>query len=467
MTPIELPKVPLTVSERALFRYRCVSEVLSAELGGVPLALAVAAVRARAHYDPRGQPRGVSRRSLYRWLAAYRHGGLAALEPAPRKRTESSTVLDRELIEFVRGQKTDDPKASIPEIIRRARVLGIVAGAESIDRSTLYRAARRMRLPVGRRRQRSGPDADVRRFAFPHRMMMMLVDGKHFVAGPQARRRVAFFFLDDATRLGLDVVVGTAEAPELFARGLYLVVRRFGIADMLYFDRGPGFIAAASARLCRQCHILPILGRARCPECHGKIEKFNQYAKATVLRGITDAGVDDRPEALELRLRHFLFEHYNHKPHQSLGAKTPVERWEADPRDLHLMHSEDDLRHRFLLTEKRSVSHDHVLSVDGTAYEVPRGHGGTVIEIYRCALEQTVSIIHDDRLIRLHPVDVGANATARRASPGARTNKEDADPATSPIPSAARLAFERDLGPVTDREGGFVAPTRNPTKKEQ
>jgi hypothetical protein len=311
-----------------------------------------------------------------------------------------------------------------------------------------------MQLPVGRGRHHTAPEADVRRFAFPNRMMMVLCDGKHFRAGPWRRRRVAFFFLDDATRMGLEVVVGTSESTELFARGLYLVVRRWGIADMLYVDRGPGFIANDSARLCRQCSILPVLGQSRCPQCHGKIEKFNQYAKQNLFRGITDAGVDDRLEALELRARHFLFEQYNHRPHEALGGQTPVERWAAGQRELRPISSQADLEQRFLLTEKRSVSLDNVLSSDGVPYEVPRGHAGSSMLVYRCALQQTVSIVHEGRLVRLHPLDLAANATARRTT----GRQPDEDHATPAVFSAARLAFERDLSPVTDAEGGFVRP---------
>ena len=458
MAAIELGKVVFSVSERALCRYGCVSEVLSAELAGVRRARAIKTVSARAHYDHRGRPRAVTRRSLYRWLAAYDAGGLAALEPASRARTRTSVVLPAELIRCIDSEKREDAHASIPEIIRRARERGILQAHERIDRTTLYRAARRMELPVGRGRHRSAADADVRRFAFPHRMMLLLCDGKHCRAGPWRRQRVAFCFLDDATRMGLEVVVGTAESSELFARGLYLVVRRWGIAAMLYLDRGPGFIANDSARLCRQCSILPVLGQSRCPQCHGKIEKFNQYAKHNLFRGLTDAGVDDRLDALELRVRHFLLEQYNHRPHEALGGQTPAERWAADQRALRPVRSQSDLEQRFLLSEKRSVALDNVLPCDGVAYEVPRGHAGTSIVVYRCALRKTVSIMHAGRLVRLHPVDLAANATARR---GAGRPPEQ-DQGTAAVLSAARLAFERDLAPVTDAAGGFVSPRAAP-----
>ncbi len=460
---IELPKVPLQISEKALTRYQCVAEVEKQVLGGADLANAVEAESGRAHYDLRGRPLSVSKRNLYRWVAAYRHGGVEALEPVSRVRTQTSEVLSPELIDFLHSEKGDDAKASIPELIRRARERGIVDATERVDRSTVYRAARRMGLAVGRRRWKRS-EADVRRFAFPHRMMMVLCDGKHFRAGAKRTRRVALFFLDDATRMGLEVVVGTSESSELLARGLYLTVRRGGLCDMFYLDRGPGFRAHDSARLCRQCHILCVLGRARCPECHGKIEKFNQTAKAGVLRGLCDPTVDDSPQALELRLRHFLFEQYNHCPHESLGMKSPSKRWEHDARELRVPSSDQDLRARFTLEDSRRVSTDNVLAVDGVDYEVPVGYAGARIRVYRSALEQTVSILHNGKVLRLHPVDLAANALARRAS--GRTEQGVQDDDTTPVHSAARLAYDRAHSPVTDPEGGFLPPTGKPAEDD-
>lgn len=460
---IELPKIPLQISEKALVRYQCVAEVEKQVLAGTDLADAVNAESRRAHYDLRGHPLSVSKRNLYRWVAAYRHGGVEALEPVSRIRTQTSEALSSELIDFLRSEKGEDAKASIPELIRRARERGIVDAADRIDRSTVYRAARRMGLAVGRRRWKRS-EADVRRFAFPHRMMMVLCDGKHFRAGAKRTRRVALFFLDDATRMGLEVVVGTSESSELFARGLYLTVRRWGLSDMFYLDRGPGFRAHDSARLCRQCHMLCVLGRARCPECHGKIEKFNQTAKACVLRGLCDPTVDDSPQALELRLRHFLFEQYNHWPHESLGMKSPSQRWEQDARELRVLSSDQDLRARFTLEDSRRVSTDNVLAVDGVDYEVPIGYAGARVRVYRSALEQTVSILHHGEALRLHPVDLAANALARRAS--GRTEQHDEQEDSTPVYSAARLAYERAHCPVTDPEGGFLPPTGKPAQDD-
>lgn len=89
------------------------------------------------------------------------------------------------------------------------------------------------------------------------------------------------FFLDDASRFGLGVVVGTDETAELFLRGLHLVLRRFGFMSVLFLDRGPGFRADDTAAACRRLDIHLALGTAAYPEGHGKIEKFGRSGESS------------------------------------------------------------------------------------------------------------------------------------------------------------------------------------------
>jgi transposase InsO family protein len=348
----------------------------------------------------------------------------------------------------------------VPEIIRRARQLGVLKPGEEVHRCTAYRAAQRMGLPL---RQRSTKrDADARRFAYPHRMQMMLCDGKYFRAGVHRRKRVALFFLDDATRYGLGAVVGASESTELFVRGLYEVIRRHGLMDLLFLDNGPGFISDDTHRVVARLASHLVLGTAGYPEGHGKIERFNQTAWAQLLRSLTAVEVDDDYGALELRLNHFLSRQYSQQPHEGLGLKTPQQAWDGDERELRFP-SQRWLEERFVLTETRTVSADHILSLDGVLYEVPRGHARTVIEVRRGLLDQGVSILHRGKLVRLHPVDLEANATARR---GRGSGQADDDTAKSPV-TAAQLAFFRDFGPAVSAGGDFIEPVeRDPSTKE-
>ena len=462
------PPVPL--SPQALFRYQVVCQVRARTLAGESLASAVAVVAATPQLDLRGgEARRVSARSAYRWVAAYAAGGLNALEPAIRSVTASS-VLPAELLAFARAEKALDARASVPELLRRARERGILPAEARVDRSTLWRACRRFGLSL--RRVHAQRDTDMRRFAYPHRMMMILADGKHFRAGPRFTRRVALFFLDDATRHGLDVTVGPSESTALFLRGLHLVVRRFGLMDIAFLDNGPGFVSGDTFTVIAALPSLLIYGTKAYPEGHGKIERFNQTALDQLLRTLAGApDVDDDCGALELRLRHFLHRQYNHHPHESLDGQTPAARWDADERPLRFhAGGEGELRAKFVVTEERSVSKDNVLPFDGVDYEVPRGHAGQRLLVHHQLLDGAVLVQHEERFVRLHPVDLAANAVARRARVGT-------PPGDKPVPgepggppparSAATLAFERDFGPLVGPDGGFPAATHPDDRGEQ
>lgn len=437
-------------SSEALFRFQVVSDVCARMMRGEVRADAVAAVGAYPHAVGPGPSRSVSDRTVYRWLAAFEAEHLLGLEPAGRERTTSSVVLPKSLLDFVAAQKKEDVHASLPELLKRARESGIVSADAKIDRTTLWRACQRTGVATDRHRQAKGGDS--RRFAYPHRMQLILCDGKHFRAGATRAKRVAFFFLDDATRLGLHVIVGTSESKSLFLRGLYPTLHRFGRPGIVYIDRGAGFIADDTIAVVAAVKSLLIHGRARYPEGHGKIEKFNQTALNAILRNLNGrADVDPSLEALELRLSHWLRETYNHTRHEAFdGKQTPWERFSSDTQPLELWTSEEALRERFVIEEHRRVSKDHIIPIDSVHYEVPRGLAGAKIPVYRQVLDNTVRVLHQGRLIVVHPVDLEANARAKRGA------TPPAEESTQPLPqSAADLAFERAFTPVVGPDGGF------------
>ena len=206
-----------------------------------------------------------------------------------------------------------------------------------------------------------------------------------------------------------------------------------------------------------------MLGTAGYPEGHGKIERFNQTAQAQVLRGLAGAAdVDADCGALELRLSHFLDHGYNRQPHESLDGQTPLTRFEADTRAFRFPADDADLAGRFVVTETRKVSKDHVVSYDGVAYEVPRGHAGTDITVWRHLLTGALSVVHDGRLVAVAPVDLAQNAVARRALPSAPAPDDD----ERAPQTAAQLAFARDFASVVGPDGDFpAAPARPSTTK--
>lgn len=439
----------LQLSPQALFRYQLISTVQARVLAGMGLSQAVREVVEQPYRDARGQLRKVSQRSLYRWLGAYEQEGLEGLEPESRPRIADSAVLPVRLLDFLRTEKQADREASVPELIRRARLRGLLAEDDPVSRISVWRACCRMGLPLGRVRRPA--DQDMRKFAYPHRMLMVLADGKHFRAGIHRLRRVALHFLDDATRYGLAAVVGASESTELFLRGLHATISRWGLMKALFLDRGPGFISDDTCQVVARLNIKLIHGTAHYPEGHGKVERFHWTAYQHELRGLdSNPEVNPAPSALELRLSHWLYQVYNHTPHESLG-QPPHDRWHSDPRELEFPQDRQWLDAQFLLTIERRVSHDNLIPYNRVDYELPRGYAGQKIQITRHLLDGTLSIVHEGRRLVLHPVDTSANAYARRA----RKASAPSSPQPRPPKTAAALAFEADFQPLVDDEGNY------------
>ncbi len=452
---------PANHSPAALFRFAVISQVLAGVHLGQDLAETIRAVAGREHVGFDGSPRRVSPRSIYRWLAAYRAGGLAGLEPTRRQDPASCDALPREFVDFMVREKGQDPSASIPELIRRAVERSILNPDHALNRSTVHRVARRMGLPLARSKR--ARDRDARRFAYPHRMDLVLCDGKHFRAGDERAKRVALFFLDDATRLILHVVVGTSETAELFQRGLYECIVRHGSMTVLYLDRGPGFIAQDTRGVLARMGVPLIHGEAGYKEGRGKVERFNRSVTADVLRGLNGRpDVDPACGALELRLRHYADQVYARRAHESLGGDTPEHRFSSDPRPLRWPHDQQQLQAMFEVWIDRRVSNDHVVSIDSIDYELPRGYAGRIVTLRRKLLQGTIGFLHEGRVIDLRPVDPAANARAPRAR-----DKPPDEPQPMPPITAAELSFRRDFGPVVDPDGGFEDPhPHNPDEQE-
>jgi transposase InsO family protein len=431
--------------DRGLQRFAAVSQVQCFVLSGCLVGEAIRRVCGTVIPDELGEAMECKRASLYRWYRTFQDGGFDALLDKPRG--IAGYVLPGAFLEFMGAEKKLDPEASVPEVIRRAVERGLIGENDKIDRTTAYRAARRMNLPIFRKQKLIGGRG--RPFAYPHRMQMVLCDGKHFRAGAQRLKRVVLFFIDDATSYVLDAFVGTeGETTELYLRALHEVIKIYGFMGIMYVDRGPGFRANDTALVVANMGVCLIHGKARYPAGHGKIERFNLTALCQVLRGLCKPEIDPDPKALELRLRHFIRERYNKTYNEGIKG-IPHEKFFGDEKPLNFPESEGDLRRHFIITEKRRVRKDNVIPYNDIIYEVPFGHAGQDIPVYRDAISNELSVLHKGKAVKIFPADLAANAYERRDAGPVPA------PTIGPITTAAELHFNRDHGPIVGPDGGF------------
>ncbi|MEO1603073.1 MAG: hypothetical protein AAFU49_21905 [Pseudomonadota bacterium] len=449
MTPFVPPHA---VSIVAMFRFAVLSQVETRVSAGQARPEAIRQVAALPHLGPDHRRRNVSRRSIYRWARAYRVHGLPGLEPVSRTSVSASRVLDAALLDFLATQKEQDPRASVPELIARAVQAGLLHRAGQVDRTTVWRALGR--LGVSTRRARK-PPKDTRRFEMPHRLQLVLCDGKHFRAGASRTKRVALFFLDDATRYVPHVVVGPSESTVLFLRGLLGLLRTVGKVDAVYFDNGSGFSAHDSHEVLANLGIPFIHGTAGYPAARGKVERFNRTADSDFLRTLCRPEVDPDCTSLEVQISQYLRQTYHPRGHAGLSGVSPLRRYLDDERPLRLYEDPTALRAKFVASEERLVSADHVIRFAGAEYEVPRGLAGQRVKLVRDAFEPTnLRLEHEGRWVRLAVVDRHANARAARGTAAEPSNDDNA---SSPLTAAAHNV-DTAMAPITQPDGGYADP---------
>ena len=435
--------------QRALKRFAVVSRVRAQVLGGISLAdaIRVAISELRLSEDP-DDIEEVTARTVYRWVRQYDRQGFAGLHDKVIVQANPSRVLSEDFMAYMRQEKEKNPLVGIPQIIRRARIAGKLTADEKVCRTTAYRVAKRMNLPLPN--ERYPKKGDKRPFAYPHRMQMTLVDGKFFYVGPTRKERVVLTFFDDCTRKALDCIVGTAETSVLFLTVLFTTIMNFGLMGAIYLDRGGGFVAHASRRVCAKINVPLIYGRKRYPQGRGKIERFHRTMATDLLSGLDgNPTVDDHPEALTLLLRHYLTHDYNIRHHEGLDA-IPDERFASDSLALRYPESEALLRREFILPERRKVKTHNVVLIGQVMHEMPLGHAGCLVWVYRHVLENRVYVEHEGRLMEIKPADLHANARERRAW------LETQEP-ERPMPgeTAAMMSYRKAYVPIVGPDGGF------------
>ncbi|MBW2109771.1 MAG: transposase [Deltaproteobacteria bacterium] len=420
---------------RALFRHGVISQVNARQLQGSSLSEAKKEEAKVVRLTPSGQRKRISEKAISRWLAAYEKHGFAGLFDKERERTDSSVVLPKKFIDYLKKQKKEDPKASIPEIISRAEADDVLTKTDKVSRVTAYRCARRLNLPIFKKKELG--KGDMRRFAKSARMTMCLCDGKHFKAGQKRRRRVVLTFMDDAHRFALRAVVGTSENAALFMRGLFETIMTYGLMSVIYVDLGPGFIAKVVQEVCAKIGLSVIYGRPKYPQGRGKIERYHDTLINDLLRGLDgNPNVDPDPAALELRINHYLSEIYNKRHHEGIKG-VPEDKFLADDRPLKRI-SEEELRTHFVIHLKRKVSNDNIIKVNSIPYEMPLGHAGTRVVVHHHLLDRTVSFCEHGKMLLLSEVDPHANAKTPRGRRG-----KEAEEKALPHETAAMKRFNK------------------------
>jgi transposase InsO family protein len=267
----------------------------------------------------------VSERTVYKWLARYRHGGEAGLS-------------DRSAAPHVIPHRTRARRVLEITALRAQRLPGhVIARRLGLPRSTVSRILQRLGL------NRLGPLAPpppVRRYERAQPGELLHVDIKslgrirgigHRIHGDR-RTRVrgigwdhVHVCIDDATRLAYVEVLPTAQWPDavgFLERAVTWFASHGVAARSVMTDNGSAYLSRAFRALCTRLALRHLRTRPYTPRTNGKAERFIQ----TLLR----EWAYRRPYRTSAHRRRALdpyLRYYNtRRPHMSLHGITPITR---------------------------------------------------------------------------------------------------------------------------------------------
>jgi len=280
----------------------------------------------------------VSSRTVSKWLARYRQGGVGALadrSSRPKRLRRPTPLLRQEEVLALRRQKLTGY-----EIARRT----------GLSRATVSRLLRRHRLS---RWRELFPSVPVVRYERPHPGDLLHIDIKKLprihrpgfrVTGDRRDtvRRAGYDFvfvaIDDHSRLAHAAILPNEQGvtATAFLRQATAHYQRFGVKlKSVMTDNGACFRSDVFALACRQLGLKHIFTRPYTPRTNGKAERFIQSS----LREWAYASTFNTSAHRAEHLPRWLHRYNWHRPHSSLGLKPPISRLPLTRNNLLTLHS--------------------------------------------------------------------------------------------------------------------------------
>lgn len=334
----------------AFWRYEQIEAALDPELHGA----ARGKILLRISRTPVCWPSGITKRialaTLYRWLEAYRQGGLEALRPRPRKdRQQPRRRLPAEVLGEALRLLTADPVMSFHFLLA---VLAAKFDKIRISRSTLQR--RLAADPAYLRLQRA-KKLSRRRTRFvaraPHDLWQTDAKGPFRVRlrSGQVLAVHVLSILDDASRAVLAALVTLTPNLAAAVRTFRLAALRWGLPRRLYADRASIFDSLAFRQALAVLGAHRIATRPRNAEAHGKIEAYHRVLGLWFTERLASQTVVDREHLQQLLdgVIHGLYQTHRHRglkttPEQALAGRLspravpPTRLYEAFRQERHL-----------------------------------------------------------------------------------------------------------------------------------
>jgi transposase InsO family protein len=354
----------------------------------------------------------ISASTLLAWVRRYEKGGrrLESLYPEVRRDRGRSRALDEETLTSLVELKKQLRGASVPVILREAKLRKILHAGIQVHPVTIYRLFRERGLM-----NRPDVAADRRRFEaeLPNDIWQSdCMHGPRVTADGKIRKAYLFAFIDDMSRMIPHAAFYLNERVDTYVGALRIALAKRGLPRKLYVDNGPAFRSHLLGHATASLGIALIHSKPYQPQGRGKIERFFRTVRMQFLSACDG---DMTLKQLNEKLTKWIDDEYHATVHSSTH-QTPLARY---LKHAHLIReSPKDLHDYFRIHVIRKVDRDRTVSLGGRLYEAPV-----------CLIGKTITLLHhEDDPLRVEalyngtshgmliPLDLKINCRIRRQS---------------------------------------------------
>jgi transposase InsO family protein len=345
----------------------------------------------------------VTRQTVHEWLRRYARHGIAGLIDRSSRPASCPHQMPPEVEARIVAMRREHPGWGPRTILSWLEREGVepLPGRTSIERCLKRHG---LVTPQARKRKRS----DYKRWERARTMelwQMDVVGGVPLVDGSEAK---IVSGLDDHSRFVVCARVVERATARPVCDALADAMRAHGVPEQVLTDNakvftarfGPGPGPVLFDRICTDNGITHLLTAPRSPTTTGKVERWHKTLRGEFLNGKVFASIDDAQTQLDQWVWHYNYE----RPHQSLGGRPPIERFQLAASVEHVQTVADphiaDVRDA---TTTRRVDAKGTISFASARYKAGAWLAG-----------QTVEVVCDGGLVQLWHRGVLIATHARR-----------------------------------------------------
>ncbi len=395
-------------AELAVWRYGIISRLLHRNEDEGTLEQELRQLAAHPFRRADGSSVSFSPETLRKWLYRYRHGGLPALEDAPRSNRGSHTSVPEPLAKRLRELREQHPRWTLARMLEKA-VEEKCWDMVHPSRATLYRFAGDTNL---HRDPHLVPHTPARPFAYQDFGQLWMAD---FLHGPKirisGRKRKTYLhaIIDDSSRYIVRAGFFMAEDTEVLMKELMVAVRQHGIPKRFYTDNGACYASRHLKFVCANLGVHLIHTPPGKPRGRGKVERFFR----TVRDGFLEGEKPPAPtlEGLNDGLRKWL-SLYHKRIHSSLGI-SPMQKRFGSPSACKIVPEVVAIEPLFRMTRRCRVYQNNTIRLKKRSFEVMDALPGERLDVWFMPWEPDL-VWYGPEMKPARPVDSIRNALITR-----------------------------------------------------